>query len=470
MSQIFPPQAAPALVLAGGALAVLILELVWSSRKAATASVTVAVMSLAGAGAALWWPAGPGERLTADPLSHLTYGVVLVGALVAVTLSAPAMDQGEPAAFLALVLLAGAGMGLAGSATSLPGVFLGLELLSLSLYVLVAYRRRDARSLEAALKYFVLGSVASGLLLLGIGLVYHATGELVLQAAAASPADASGAAVAGFTLMVVAIAFKLALVPFHMWAPDAYEGATLGVTAFMSVATKATTLAVLLRVALAAPEPARSALPALCALSMVVGSLGALRQRELRRLMAYSGIANAGYLLVGLPHFTGQGIEAALFYLGAYALMNLGLFVSAALLRPGLRESYPLEAFDGLAAANPVAGWSAAVFLLALVGMPLTGGFVGKVLLMGAAVREGAAWLALVLAASTAILSYPYLRLAYRILRFTPPDAALPEHLRPARRGVLGALAAAAAAATVLLGVWPQGLLWLVQAAAAALR
>lgn len=490
VSQIFPSTAAPALVLAAGALAVLVAELVTPASRRSTLVLALAVAALAVAGAML--PAGgsPGaagqaasmvssgleesaRRVADDGVSRLVYGVVLIAGLTSLAISAPSLDRGEPAAFSALLLLAAAGMGLLASARTLALLFLGLELLSLSLYVMVAYHRSDAAAREAALKYLLLGAVASGLLLFGIAMVYGATGKLSLEAIAraGAAAGAAGLLVGGFVLILIGIAFKLALAPLHVWAPDAYQGAGLGVTAFMSVATKAAAFAALLRVALAAPEAAQRPLWLLAALSMAVGSLGALRQTELRRLMAYSGIANAGYLLIALPHFTRAGIEAALFYLGSYALMNLGLFVAAAMLQPRPLSSYPLKGFEGAAARDPVAGWAMVVFLLALVGMPLTGGFVGKVLLVGAAVREGAAWLAFFLVASTAILAYPYLKLVERIVRRGPggpeADGATPgdRAMTPGRRRLLAVAAVVSAVALIVLGVWPEPLLSLARLA-----
>lgn len=487
-SLLFPPAAGPVLMLAGGALAALTAELAApaSRRGAIVLALTVAAILAAAALLPVGVPSAPGDgpgatrvdgRLALDGLSRLALGVVLAAALASLAISAPALDRGEPAAFAALLLLASAGMGLTAAARTTVMLFLGLELLSLSLYVLVAYHRTDPAAREGALKYLLLGSVASGALLLGVALVYAATGEVSLEALArARPSrEAAGALAGGFVLILVGIAFKLALAPLHLWAPDAYGGAGLGVTAFMAVATKAAAFAALLRVALAAPVAAHRPLWALAAASMLVGSLGALRQTDLRRLIAYSGIANAGYLLVALPGFTDAGIEASLFYLVSYALINLGLFLAAAALHGTTpRSAYPLDGFEGAASRLPGAAWSLVLFLLALVGMPLTGGFVGKVLLVAAALREGAGWLALFLVASTAVLAYPYLRLVQRVVRrgagaagaAAQPDAA---GIAAGRRRLLTAGAAASAAAVVALGVWPEPLLSLARSALALL-
>ncbi|HEY8424834.1 MAG TPA: proton-conducting transporter membrane subunit [Limnochordales bacterium] len=477
IGQIFPSTAMPALILAAGALAVLVVELAappgrragWVLGLTAAALVLAGLAVAIGGSAVIVDPASSAARLAQDGIGRLAYGIVLVAALVTLVISAPALDPGEPAAFSALLLLVTAGMGLLASATTLPVLFLGLELLSLGLYVMVGYHRREPAAREGAFKYLLLGSVASGLLLFGMALVFAATGELALEGIARGSVmpGAERLWLGGLVLVLVGIAFKLALAPLHLWAPDAYEGAGLGVTAFMSVATKAAAFAALLRVALAAPEQAQRPLWLLAALSMAVGSLGALRQTELRRLMAYSGIANAGYLLIALPHMTRPGIEAALFYLGSYALINLGLFAAVALLQPVPASRYPLHLLEGAVGRDPLAGWALVAFVLALVGMPLTGGFVGKVLLVGTAVREGAQWLAFMLVASTAILAYPYLKLVERAVRRSPETAApaSPAAGRGGRRRLLAVAVVAAAVTLVALGVWPEPLLGLARLA-----
>ena len=479
MAAVMPAWALPALLLAAGALGVLVTELVLPSRR------QVEAVCLTLAGVALVASVVAAGLVPADGLTRLVYVLVGLAAACALVLARPQLDAGEPAAFAALLLLAAAGMGLLAGARSLPVLFLGLELLSLSLYVLVAYRREDARSREGAFKYFLLGSAASGLLLFGVALVYGTTGSWELPAG--PPEVAAGvrpAVAAGFALILVGLAFKLALAPFHLWAPDAYEGSMLGVTAFMSVATKAAAFAALVRVARAAPPPAVAALSLLAAASMLVGSLGALRQRDFRRLMAYSGIANAGYLLAGLPAASADGLAAGAFYLTAYTFTNLGLFAVAALVEaPAAPGSGPLAraglaSFERLAARSPWAAWLAALFLAGLTGLPLTGGFVGKVLLIRAAVGGWAHGLALLLVVSTSILAYPYWKLAQAMLRApltsqpstpaaegrsaqssSPRPGGLPDSNRPA-----WAVAGLCAAATLLIGLAPQPLVELMAA------
>lgn len=487
LSALLPGPAVPLLVLAAGAVAVLVVELAapsgrgWPHRlalalAAACVAAAMAIAALAGGGSGAW-AAGPESeggraalRLVGDGLTQTVYVLVGLAALGAMVLVAPHLDRGEPASFVALLLLAAAGMGLVAGAASLAVLFLGLELLSLSLYVLVAYRREDPRSQEGAFKYFLLGSLASGLLLFGIALIYGATGSLAVGpgSEASGPLGSRGESLAalGYTLALGGLAFKLALAPFHFWAPDAYEGGLLGVTAFMAVATKAAALAGLVRLGMAAPQAVRGVLGVLAGASMLVGSLGALRQQDFRRLMAYSGIANAGYLLAALPGFAQEGLRAATFYLAAYLFVTMGLFAVAGLVEGRLPPAVPggvarasLRDLRALGLARPWAGWAAVLFLAGLTGLPLTGGFVGKVLLMRAAVAGGALPLALLLVVSTAVLAYPYWQVAQAIFRPTSgpggQDTAT-SGWGPAGAGRLGAVVAVCAAATVLLGLFPQ--------------
>ena len=461
MAEVVPAWAMPTVVLGAGALAVLVAELAFPARLRQAVEVTCLTL----AGLAIAGSVAAAVLVPTDGLARLVHLWVAVAAATAVVLSRSYLDEGEPAAFLALVLLAGAGMGLLGAARSWPQLFLGLELLSLSLYVLVAYRREDPASQEGAFKYFVLGSAASGLLLLGIALVFGATGSLELEAPAASLPQGPLAA-AGFALVLVGLAFKLALAPFHFWAPDAYEGSLLGVAAFMSVATKAAAFVALVRAARLAPASALAVLGVLAVASMLVGSLGALRQRDFRRLMAYSGVANAGYLLAGLPASSAEGLAAGAFYLTAYAFTNLGLFAVAALVEaPAGPGTGPLrrvgvDQFDGLGARSPWAAWLATLFLAGLTGLPLTGGFVGKVLLVLAAVSGWAYGLAIALALSTAILAYPYWKLVQGMWRGGASATPAAWDGDRARAGAppsrVWAVAAICAAVTVLLGLAPQ--------------
>jgi NADH-quinone oxidoreductase subunit N len=293
-------------------------------------------------------------------------------------------------------------------------VFLGLELLSLSLYCLCALAPRGTAR-EAALKYLILSSTASGFMLYGMALLFGATGSVQLAALA----DGHGPLFAvGAGLFLVGIGFKLSLVPFHEWTPDVYEGAPLPVTAFMSVVTKAGTIAVLARFSYAALGSAVSAgllwpLWIVAALSMIAGNVAALAQNDMKRLLAYSGIAQVGYIVAALAGTTVSGLRYAIFYLAAYTFMNLGAFAVVALLSRDHEEGSRLSSFAGLGYRRPWLAAAMTLFLLSLAGLPPTAGFTAKILLLASTVGAGFAWLAVLLVIGTAISVYVYLKIVF---------------------------------------------------------
>jgi len=305
------------------------------------------------------------------------------------------------------------------AAGDLITLFVGLELLSLSLYVLVGFSRRGTSAREGAFKYFVLGSVAAGFLLYGFALLYGEVGSVLLSDLAAhwqsGAAALGGRARMGIALAVVGFAFKLALVPFHAWAPDAYQGAPTPIAAFMAVGTKVAAFAALFRfLSASVPSPQLAAvmvpLGILAVLSMAVGSLGAMVQAEFKRLLAYSAIAHAGYLVLALSHRSVEAVTAGFLYLVAYGLTSLGAFAVLLWVTRGYRDGGRLETFHGLYYRNPWPAIALTLFLLSMAGVPPTGGFVGKWLLVLAGVRSGA-WLMITgLALTTGISAYVYLR------------------------------------------------------------
>lgn len=302
-------------------------------------------------------------------------------------------------------------------AGNLMTIFLGLELLSLALYCLCGMSRRTTAR-ESALKYLILSSTASGFMLYGMALFFGATGSVSLAALANPATAASPLFLVGTALFFIGIAFKLSLVPFHVWTPDVYEGAPLPVTAFMSVATKAGALAVLVRFAYAtlpSIHVREILLPlyVVAAISMLVGNLAALAQTDMKRLLAYSGIAQIGYILVALAGTTALGLRYAVFYLAAYLFMNLGAFAVVALMSTENEEGSRIAAFHGLGWRRPWLAAAMAFFLLGLAGFPPTAGFIGKVLILASAVGAGYAWLAGFLILGTAISLYVY----FKILR-----------------------------------------------------
>ena len=315
----------------------------------------------------------------------------------------------------ALMLWSTCGAMLMAGSANLMTIFLGLELLSLGLYCLCGMvDRKQAR--ESALKYLILSSTASGFLLFGMALLFGASGSVML-ADLANPAMAANPLFwMGTGLFLVGLAFKLSLVPFHTWAPDVYEGAALPVTAYMSVATKAATLAVFARfiyAALPAGVEDKLLLPiwVIAAISMIAGNVGMLAQHDLKRLLAYSGIAQAGYILTAMAGLSAQGLRYAIFYLAVYTFMNLGAFAVAAAISGEGEEGSRLVNYHGLARRRP---WLAAImtlFLLALAGLPPTAGFLGKILILSATENTGYEWLGAALLIGTAISLYAYLRI-----------------------------------------------------------
>jgi NADH-quinone oxidoreductase subunit N len=298
-------------------------------------------------------------------------------------------------------------------ANNLMIVFLGLELLSLALYCLCAMSARTTAR-ESALKYLILSSIASGFLLYGSALLFGATGSVgFAQLASAAP---SALLTVGAGLFLVGLAFKLSLIPFHVWTPDVYEGAPLPVTAFMSVVTKAGALAVFARFAYGALPPDRASallVPVwvLAAISMLVGNLAALAQTDMKRLLAYSGIAQVGYIVASFAGQTALGLRYAVFYLAAYTFMNLGAFAVVALMAKEGDAVVGLPRFAGLAYRRPLLAAAMTFFLLALAGLPPTAGFTGKILILAATSAAGYAWLAGVLILGTAISIYVYIKI-----------------------------------------------------------
>jgi NADH-quinone oxidoreductase subunit N len=315
----------------------------------------------------------------------------------------------------ALMLWSTCGAMLMAGAANLMTIFLGLELLSLGLYCLCGMvDRKQAR--ESALKYLILSSTASGFLLFGMALLFGASGSVML-ADLANPAMAvSPLFWMGTCLFLIGLAFKLSLVPFHTWAPDVYEGAPLPVTAYMSVATKAATLAVFARfiyAALPAGVADKLLLPIwiIAGISMIAGNVGMLAQHDLKRLLAYSGIAQAGYIITAMAGTTGQGLRYAIFYLAAYTFMNLGAFAVAAAISGEGEEGSRLVNYHGLARRRPWLAATMTVFLLALAGLPPTAGFLGKILILSTAASTGYVWLGAALVIGTAISLYAYAKI-----------------------------------------------------------
>jgi len=370
------------------------------------------------------------------------------------------LPQGE---YYSLLLFSIAGMMLMGAATDLLVIFLALEVLSLGVYVMTGIRRTNPAGAEAAFKYFLLGAFSSAFFLYGIALAFAVTGTTRLEqigvALAAQSMRPGNLIVLAVGLLIVGFAFKVSAVPFHMWTPDAYEGAPTVVTGFMSTGVKAAAFAAFLRVFLWALEPLRTQwipiLWAIAALTMILGTVVGVVQTNVKRMLAYSSIAHAGYLLVGLVAANTAGKAAILFYLAAYAVSNLGAFGVIVLLATRNNPHDQLSDFSGLWNRRPGLAALMTVFLLSLGGLPPTAGFIGKWYIFSAAVQEGYYWLAIIGVLTSVVSVFFYLRI---VVMMYMTDSAAEASIAP--RSVSGLIAVGLAGIAVFyLGVLPSRLL-----------
>jgi NADH-quinone oxidoreductase subunit N len=380
------------------------------------------------------------------------------------------IHQGE---YYALVLFSAVGMGVMAGGAELVTIFIGLEISSISTYILAGFRRNAPGANEAAMKYFLLGSFATAFFLYGVALVYGATGTTML-AGLGDEVTSPLLMTLGLGLVFVGLAFKVATVPFQIWTPDVYEGAPTPVTALMSSGPKAAAFAVLLRVYMgvdAAGELWFWAIWISAVLTMFVGNLAALVQTSVKRMLAYSSIAHAGYLLVAIAASTAIGTAAVLYYLVAYALMKVGAFTLVAHLSTAGEKNMSLDDYAGLGRRQPAAAALLSLFLLSLLGLPLTAGFLGKFYVFRAAVISGTEqaellWLVAFAAINTAIGAYYYLRVIIAMYFREPASDWQPLPL-PAGLGLVVLLAAAG---TILLGVFPGPVIELATLAADSFR
>jgi len=391
--------------------------------------------------------------------------VTLTGAALAILLSIryiPAVSH-QTGEYYALMLLITAGMMVMGAALDLMVVFLGLEIFSMGLYILAGLKRSDLRSNEAAMKYFLLGAFASAFFVYGVAFIYGATGSTQFDAIAA--AQASGAAdlnflYIGIALLIAGFGFKVSLVPFHMWTPDVYQGAPTPVTAFMSIGTKAGAFAAFYRFFVTGVPDAQPAwgwaLAILAVLTMTLGNLAALRQSSLKRLLAYSSIAHAGYILAGLATATPAAIDGALYYLISYAFMNMGAFAIVIVLeRQGEMDALS-NRLAGISKTHPKLALVTSIFMFSLAGVPPFAGFFAKFFVFAAAVEGGWSWLAAIAMLNSAIGAYYYLRIVVSIYFEEPTAGTLTES--PNFNLPVTVALGIAAVFTIALGVVPS--LW----------
>jgi NADH-quinone oxidoreductase subunit N len=465
----------PVLLTAATMLLVMLNDLVVPPRgKGWLALLTLS--GLAGSGYCvlrLWGQNGAafGGSVVADNYSLFLALVILVAGALAVLLALDFLhDRGlESGEYLALLVAAITGMILLALANDLIVIFLGLEILSLSLYLLSAFWMGNSASLEAGVKYFLLGAFSSAFFLYGIAFMFGATGTTNLAKIAATleqtGSGANSLILVGAGLLLVGFGFKVALVPFQWWTPDVYEGAPTPVTAFMSVATKTAAFAAFFRVfLLALPVAAidwRSLVAAIAVLTMSLGNVAALVQSNIKRMLAYSSIAHAGYILIALVAGGNDGSSAALFYLLAYTMMNLGAFGAVIALGEGDRERVKLSDLAGAATQRPLLAAALAICLLSLAGFPPFAGFVGKFFIFSAAVVHGWTWLAIVGVANSLVSVYFYLGPVVRMY-MSPAAEGWGKAGTPA---LVGLAVAIALIGTVALGLLPVGVLSLAQAA-----
>jgi NADH-quinone oxidoreductase subunit N len=367
--------------------------------------------------------------------------------------------------FYGLMLFAAAGMMLMAAAADLIVVFLALETFSISLYVLVGFNLASLQGQESAMKYFLLGAFSSAFFLLGIAIAYGAAGSTRLYPLAngagdlasflrSTPSDGLGLMILASGLLIVGLGFKVAAVPFHMWTPDAYQGAPSPVTGFMAAGSKLAGFAALLRLLdstlFALREDWRPLVLGIAAVTMVVGSVLAVVQEDLKRILAYSSIAHAGFVFTGIIAANDDGVSGALFYLATYGITVLGAFAVVSLVAGRSEERVRLNDYRGLFFERPLLAGALTLFLLSLAGVPLTSGFVGKLLVFGAAIEAGYAWIAVVGVLASAIAAFFYLRVLVVMYMQEPEGEPTPLSIGAPGASVVGL----AAAATVGLGLF----------------
>jgi NADH-quinone oxidoreductase subunit N len=474
----------PLIALGGGALLVLVVGLL---RPRFIREAVVPFLALCALGAAIglsvWqWDDNASiisDALRVDQLSLGLTSLCCIAAMVCVVLSMRATAPREAAhgEYYAMLLACTGGMAILLMAQNTVVLFLGFELLSIPLYVLCATEMRRASSLESGLKYLIIGSVGSATLLYGLAFIYGATGSTDFATIGDQLSSGSGAVsdplfLTGLALMIAGLAFKASVAPFHQWTPDVYEGAPTPVTTFMATATKVAVLGVLIRFLDVALINAQGdwapLLAALATISIVVGNVGAIGQTSLKRLLAWSSVAQAGYMLAGVLVGSQLGVQAVAFYLTAYLAMNVAAFavIIARARETGLGDSF--QSIEGIGATRPLLTWPMSIAMLGLAGIPGTGGFVGKFFLIDASVKGDYAWLGVIIVLGSAVSLVYYLRViavmwARPAVRAVPVVAGGSSELSvedapagPRRAGwEVTAVALAAAAATIVIGVAP---------------
>jgi NADH-quinone oxidoreductase subunit N len=437
--------ALPEIVLACGAMALLMLG-AFRGEKATGLVIALAFgLLVAVAALVVWLPGGKqatfGGGFVLDAYARFLKVLALTGSAVALLLALEFLEHASRRIFefAILVLLSTLGMMVLISATDLIMLYLGLELMSLALYVVAASHRDDAKSTEAGLKYFVLGALSSGMLLYGASLIYGFTGHVDFAGIAAASRGGGVGLVFGLVFLLAGLCFKVSAVPFHMWTPDVYEGAPTPVTAFFASAPKVAALAVFVRVALGAfPEIAsqwQQVVTFVAIASMALGSFAAIGQRNIKRLMAYSSIGHMGFALVGLAAGTAEGAQGVLVYIAIYVAMTLGTFAVILAMKRSGQALESVSDFSGLARTNPLLAFVFAMLLFSLAGVPPLAGFFAKFYVFAAAIKAGLFTLAVVGVVASVIGAYYYLAIV-KVMYFDEPVGQI-EPMRTELRGVL---------------------------------
>ncbi len=423
LSSLNLPVVAPVITLSLTGFVIVGVSLIWSK----VSRHVFLLLSLLGLGLSFWfttslWNSNTiafGGMVVADNYALFFNFIFLISAALSMLLSQGEHEQGHllNAEYFALMLFATVGMVLMAAGSNLLVLFLGLETLSISLYVLAGIKRTEPKSLEAAFKYFLLGAFSSAFLLYGIAFIYGVTGSLSLRYISnfisSAPLASQPLLLLGGLLVVAGLGFKVVMFPFHMWAPDVYEGAATPVTAFMATGSKAAAFAALLRVLHSLFDGASTdwmvILSVLAVLTMFVGNLAAIAQANVKRMLAYSSVAHAGYVLIGLIAWSDAGTAGVLFYLLVYMFMTVGAFAVLSFLSSRQSEFVMLDDFRGLAFRKPAVALAMAVFMFSLAGLPPTAGFVGKFYLFSAAVKAGHTPLVVFAVVNSVISLYYYL-------------------------------------------------------------
>ncbi len=466
----------PELVLTAGSLLVLIADvLLPKAQRGALAWVTLLVL---GATLASLVPFASTRvevangLIAVDQFALFFKVLFLVAAGITVLMSVRylAIEGASPGEYYFLILCATLGMMVMAGGIDLITIFIGLETMAVSFYILAGFIKPSQRSNEAAVKYFLLGAFSLGILLYGMSLMYGLSGttNLRVMAAAFVGQETDPRLVLAVILVVAGVGFKIAAVPFHMWAPDVYEGAPTPITAFLSVGSKAASFAMLIRIFVEG-LPSMSAdwrllFWVLAVVTMTAGNIAALTQSNVKRMLAYSSIAHAGYLLIGIVAGTSRGITAMLVYLFVYAFMQLGAFAVVLVLRRKDVIGDELKDFSGLSFRNPFAAFAMLVFMLSLGGIPPTAGFMGKFWLFSAAIDAHYYWLAVIGVLNSAISLYYYVRIV--VFMYVKKETV---GSAPATGPTLGVALGVAVLATIVLGVYPRLLFELADAAAGTL-